>query len=142
MRMCCTGRQTKEAAAKDVLKDVVEMTRGVQHPLRGLFLRAYLAQMSKDKLPDLGINNEGGGEANQVASSLLAVHPLYIPLIRTCAKVMKCCGDAVGHQAAERKRHGAKRENCHVCPCKRLSSQRVSLQPAVTLHVCPRALGT
>lgn len=38
---------TKEAAAKDVLKDVVEMTRGVQHPLRGLFLRAYLAQMSK-----------------------------------------------------------------------------------------------
>jgi hypothetical protein len=43
--------QTKEAAAKDVLKDVVEMTRGVQHPLRGLFLRAYLAQMSKDKLP-------------------------------------------------------------------------------------------
>jgi hypothetical protein len=58
--------QTKEAAAKDVLKDVVEMTRGVQHPLRGLFLRAYLAQRSKDKLPDLGVNNEGGGEANQV----------------------------------------------------------------------------
>jgi len=52
---------TKEAAAKDVLKDVVEMTRGVQHPLRGLFLRAYLAQMSKDKLPDLGSMYEGEG---------------------------------------------------------------------------------
>eukprot|EP00959_Pyramimonas_sp_CCMP1952_P239164 4998012-Pyramimonas_sp.AAC.1 len=46
--------QTKEAPAKDVLKDVVEMTRGVQHPLRGLFLRAYLAQMTKDRLPDTG----------------------------------------------------------------------------------------
>uniref|UniRef100_A0A8C9S3C6 Vacuolar protein sorting-associated protein 35 n=1 Tax=Scleropages formosus TaxID=113540 RepID=A0A8C9S3C6_SCLFO len=29
---------------KDILKDLVEMCRGVQHPLRGLFLRNYLLQ--------------------------------------------------------------------------------------------------
>ena len=33
-----------EGAAKEVLKDLVEMCKGVQHPTRGLFLRAYLCQ--------------------------------------------------------------------------------------------------
>ena len=36
---------SKEAAAKDILTDLVEMCRGVQHPMRGLFLRNYLAQV-------------------------------------------------------------------------------------------------
>ena len=35
---------SKEAPAKDILKDLVEMCRGVQHPMRGLFLRNYLSQ--------------------------------------------------------------------------------------------------
>jgi Vacuolar protein sorting-associated protein 35 len=43
-----------QAPARDVLRDLVEMCAGVQHPQRGLFLRAYLAQMMKDKLPDVG----------------------------------------------------------------------------------------
>jgi vacuolar protein sorting-associated protein 35 len=33
-----------EAPAKLILRDVVEMCKGVQHPTRGLFLRAYLVQ--------------------------------------------------------------------------------------------------
>lgn len=53
--------RSKEAPAKDVLKDLVEMCRGVQHPLRGLFLRNYLSQLSKDKLPDAGSEYEGAG---------------------------------------------------------------------------------
>lgn len=40
-----------QAPAKDVLRDLVAMCAGVQHPQRALFLRAYLAQMMKDKLP-------------------------------------------------------------------------------------------
>lgn len=44
--------KSQQAPAKDVLRDLVEMCAGVQHPQRGLFLRAYLAQMMKDKLPD------------------------------------------------------------------------------------------
>lgn len=39
---------------KDILKDLVEMCRGVQHPLRGLFLRNYLLQCTRNILPDDG----------------------------------------------------------------------------------------
>ena len=45
--------KSREAAAKDILVDLVEMVKGVQHPTRGLFLRYYLTQKTKDKLPDL-----------------------------------------------------------------------------------------
>lgn len=51
--------KSKEAPVKEVLKDLVEMCRGVQHPIRGLFLRCYLCQISKDKLPDESSEFEG-----------------------------------------------------------------------------------
>lgn len=54
-----------QAPAKDVLRDLVEMCAGVQHPQRGLFLRAYLAQMMKDKLPDAVEDIEGSGEDSE-----------------------------------------------------------------------------
>ncbi|XP_022769205.1 vacuolar protein sorting-associated protein 35B-like isoform X5 [Durio zibethinus] len=38
------------------------MCRGVQHPIRGLFLRSYLAQISRDKLPDIGSEYEGDAD--------------------------------------------------------------------------------
>ena len=44
--------KAKEGSRKDILKDLVEMCRGVQHPLRGLFLRNYLLQSTKNMLPD------------------------------------------------------------------------------------------
>jgi hypothetical protein len=37
------------------------MAKGVQHPMRGLFLRNYLSHVSKDKLPDTGSEYEGAG---------------------------------------------------------------------------------
>ncbi|XP_072135753.1 vacuolar protein sorting-associated protein 35 isoform X2 [Mobula birostris] len=43
---------------KDILKDLVEMCRGVQHPLRGLFLRNYLLQCTRNILPDEGEETE------------------------------------------------------------------------------------
>ncbi|KAH9662616.1 vacuolar protein sorting-associated protein 35 [Citrus sinensis] len=55
--LCTVGSvyiKSKEAPAKDVLKDLVDMCRGIQHPVRGLFLRSYLSQISRDKLPDIG----------------------------------------------------------------------------------------
>jgi vacuolar protein sorting-associated protein 35 len=51
--------KSKEAPAEDVLKDLVEMCHGIQNPVRGLFLRNYLSQVSKDKLPDIGSEYEG-----------------------------------------------------------------------------------
>lgn len=46
--------QSGEAPPKEVLKDLAELCKGVQDPLRGLFLRYYMSQMMKDKLPDIG----------------------------------------------------------------------------------------
>ncbi|VFQ82213.1 unnamed protein product [Cuscuta campestris] len=63
--LCTVGSvyiKTKEAPAKDILKDLVEMCRGIQHPLRGLFLRSYLSQVSRDKLPDIGSEYEGDAD--------------------------------------------------------------------------------
>lgn len=47
--LCTVGScyiRSKETAAKDILKDLVELCKGVQHPTRGLFLRSYLCQVS------------------------------------------------------------------------------------------------
>ncbi|KAI8017270.1 Vacuolar protein sorting-associated protein 35B [Camellia lanceoleosa] len=63
--LCTVGSvyiKSKEAPAKDILKDLVEMCRGIQHPVRGLFLRSYLSQISRDKLPDIGSEYEGDAD--------------------------------------------------------------------------------
>ncbi|XP_047319966.1 vacuolar protein sorting-associated protein 35A-like [Impatiens glandulifera] len=63
--LCTVGSvyiESKEAPAKDVLKDLVEMCRGIQHPVRGLFLRSYLSQVSRNKLPDIGSEYEGDAD--------------------------------------------------------------------------------
>uniref|UniRef100_A0A7S3Z9X4 Vacuolar protein sorting-associated protein 35 n=1 Tax=Lotharella globosa TaxID=91324 RepID=A0A7S3Z9X4_9EUKA len=53
--------KSKKAPTKDILFDLVELCRGVQHPMRGLFLRNYLSQVTRDKLPDAGSQYEGDG---------------------------------------------------------------------------------
>ncbi|KAJ2746194.1 retromer complex subunit Vps35 [Coemansia sp. BCRC 34301] len=45
---------------REIMMDMLEMTRGVQHPTRGLFLRYYLGQMTKDYLPLCGGDGPGG----------------------------------------------------------------------------------
>lgn len=63
--LCTVGSvyiKSKEVPAKDILKDLVEMCRAVQHPVRGLFLRSYLCQVTRDKLPDIGSEYEGDGD--------------------------------------------------------------------------------
>ena len=39
------------APVKEIMKDMMEMSRGVQHPVRGLFLRYYLSGQARDHLP-------------------------------------------------------------------------------------------
>ncbi|GLE06737.1 hypothetical protein PINS_up016222 [Pythium insidiosum] len=64
--------KSKQAPAREVLTDLVEMTKGVQHPLRGLFLRHYLSITVKDKLPDVGSPYEGtGGSVDDAIAFLL-----------------------------------------------------------------------
>lgn len=45
--------KTNTALKRSIIKDLVEMCRGVQHPLRGLFLRNYLLQCTRNILPDV-----------------------------------------------------------------------------------------
>ena len=47
-----------EASRRDIIADLVEMSRGVQHPLRGLFLRNYLLQCTRGLLPDARAESE------------------------------------------------------------------------------------
>jgi vacuolar protein sorting-associated protein 35 len=65
--------KSREAPARDVLTDLVEMTKGVQYPLRGLFLRHYLSLSVRDKLPDTGsvYEQSGGGTVSDSISFLL-----------------------------------------------------------------------
>ncbi|XP_055917939.1 vacuolar protein sorting-associated protein 35 [Eupeodes corollae] len=54
--------KSNSALKRSILKDLVEMCRGVQHPLRGLFLRNYLLQCTRNILPDVVVaedENEG-----------------------------------------------------------------------------------
>ncbi|KAI9796259.1 MAG: Vacuolar protein sorting-associated protein 35 [Piccolia ochrophora] len=41
----------EDAPVKEIMKDMMEMSRGVQHPVRGLFLRYYLSGQARDCLP-------------------------------------------------------------------------------------------
>jgi len=40
-----------EAPVKEIMKDMMEMSRGVLHPIRGLFLRHYLSGQTRGNLP-------------------------------------------------------------------------------------------
>jgi len=65
--------KSKQSVCKDILKDMVEMGKGVQHPMRGLFLRNYLSTISKDKLPDKGSDYEAaeGGNTDDAVEFVL-----------------------------------------------------------------------
>lgn len=91
-----------ETPAKEILKDVNELCKGVQHPLRGLFLRYYLSQMLKDRLPDTGSGYEGdGGNINDafefIFTNLIESNRLWVR--------MQNQGPAKDKERRERERH-------------------------------------
>lgn len=51
--------KAKEVPTKNIMRDLVEMCRGVQHPLRGLFLRNYLLSCIKRDLPEAKSSEDG-----------------------------------------------------------------------------------
>eukprot|EP00899_Mesostigma_viride_P013117 jgi/Mesvir1/21806/Mv04196-RA.3 len=90
--LCTVGSvymRTKQAPVKEVLKDLVDMSRGVQHPLRGLFLRSYLSQVSKDKLPDTGseYESDAGGHVEDavdfVVQNFTEMNKLWVRMQHT-----------------------------------------------------------
>nr|CAD7433936.1 unnamed protein product [Timema monikensis] len=71
--------KTNTCLKRDLLKDLVEMCRGVQHPLRGLFLRNYLLQCTRNVLPDAA---EAEIEEEGTAGSDLRTHPVSVTQVR------------------------------------------------------------
>ncbi|XP_039745557.1 vacuolar protein sorting-associated protein 35 isoform X1 [Pararge aegeria] len=64
--------KTNSLLRRDLLKDLVEMCRGVQHPLRGLFLRNYLLQCTRNVLPDTTeAQNENEGNVRDAIDFVL-----------------------------------------------------------------------
>ena len=68
--------KTSEYSRKDILRDLVEMCRGVQHPLRGLFLRNYLLQCTRNILPDTldAGHFEEGQDPGKIDDSIDFIH--------------------------------------------------------------------
>ncbi|KAL0235731.1 hypothetical protein GEMRC1_002313 [Eukaryota sp. GEM-RC1] len=74
--------KTGEAPISHILKDLIEMCRGVQHPMRGLFLRSYLLQMSKDYLPNANTTDTRHGDIHDsvqfVLSNFIEMNKLWV----------------------------------------------------------------
>ena len=56
----------EDAPVKEIMKDMMEMSRGVQHPVRGLFLRYYLSGQARDSLP----SGSGDGPEGNLQDSI------------------------------------------------------------------------
>ncbi|KZT68818.1 vacuolar protein sorting-associated protein 35 [Daedalea quercina L-15889] len=59
-----------DAPVKEIMKDMMEMSRGVLHPIRGLFLRHYLSGQTRDHLP-VGTDPGTGGNLQDSISFVL-----------------------------------------------------------------------
>jgi vacuolar protein sorting-associated protein 35 len=59
-----------EAPVREIMRDMLEMSRGVQHPIRGLFLRHYLSGQTRDHLP-VGDSTGPGGNLKDSISFVL-----------------------------------------------------------------------
>ena len=59
-----------EAPVREIMRDMLEMSRGVQHPIRGLFLRHYLSGQTRDHLP-VGDSSGPGGNLKDSISFIL-----------------------------------------------------------------------
>jgi vacuolar protein sorting-associated protein 35 len=72
-----------DAPVKEIMKDMMEMSRGVQHPIRGLFLRYYLSGQARDYLPTaLGDGPEGNlqDSVNFVLTNFVEMNKLWVRL--------------------------------------------------------------
>ena len=59
-----------DAPVREIMRDMLEMSRGVQHPIRGLFLRHYLSGQTRDFLP-VGDSPGPGGNLKDSISFIL-----------------------------------------------------------------------
>ncbi|KAF8508499.1 vacuolar protein sorting-associated protein 35 [Gautieria morchelliformis] len=71
------------APVKEIMKDMMEMSRGVQHPTRGLFLRHYLSGQTRDNLPvgvDPGTSGNLQDSISFVLTNFIEMNKLWVRL--------------------------------------------------------------
>ena len=72
-----------DAPVKEIMKDMMEMSRGIQHPTRGLFLRYYLSGQARDCLPTgSGDGPEGNlqDSINFILTNFVEMNKLWVRL--------------------------------------------------------------
>ncbi|QLL31497.1 hypothetical protein HG536_0B03600 [Torulaspora globosa] len=65
-----------ESPSEEILKDMIEMCRGVQNPIRGLFLRYYLSQRTKQLLPQGAVDFN----VNFIVTNFIEMNKLWVRL--------------------------------------------------------------
>ena len=65
-----------DSPKEEILKDMIEMCRGVQNPIRGLFLRYYLAQRTKQLLPE----KEVSFNSQLIITNFIEMNKLWVRL--------------------------------------------------------------
>ncbi|KAK3391271.1 vacuolar protein sorting-associated protein 35 [Podospora didyma] len=71
------------APVKELMKDMMDMSRGVQHPIRGLFLRYYLSGQARDYLPTGDSDGPEGNlqdSINFVLTNFVEMNKLWVRL--------------------------------------------------------------
>ncbi|KAG5643815.1 hypothetical protein DXG03_009591 [Asterophora parasitica] len=72
-----------DAPVKEIMKDMMEMSRGVLHPIRGLFLRHYLSGQTRDHLPigvDAGPSGNLQDSISFVLTNFIEMNKLWVRL--------------------------------------------------------------
>lgn len=88
----------EDAPVKELMKDMMDMSRGVQHPIRGLFLRYYLSGQARDYLPD----GEGDGPEGNLSDSINFVLTNFVEMNKLWVRLQ--------HQGHSREREVRLRE--------------------------------
>ncbi|KJA21857.1 hypothetical protein HYPSUDRAFT_41489 [Hypholoma sublateritium FD-334 SS-4] len=90
-----------DAPVKEIMKDMMEMSRGVLHPIRGLFLRHYLSGQTRDHLP-VGLEP---GPAGNLQDSITFVLTNFIEMNKLWVRLQH-----QGHSRDREKREMERRE--------------------------------
>lgn len=73
----------EDAPVKELMKDMMDMSRGVQQPIRGLFLRYYLSGQARDFLPTTdsdGPEGNLGDSINFILTNFVEMNKLWVRL--------------------------------------------------------------
>ncbi|KAI5462882.1 vacuolar protein sorting-associated protein 35 [Mariannaea sp. PMI_226] len=88
----------EDAPVKELMKDMMDMSRGVQHPIRGLFLRYYLSGQARDFLP----TGDGDGPEGNLSDSINFILTNFVEMNKLWVRLQ--------HQGHSREREQRVRE--------------------------------